>query len=142
MLPLPLQALHQVIDLRRWQGEAKVTPGTGRLSCLIFRLFGCPAATETAPVEATMERVGTAERWARRFGTFTFPSTLRPRGNKMTKRFCLCIFTLRLAVKGGSLIFPVMCGRLGPVRFPRAIPPRSDAVETVADTLTGPRTRV
>ena len=140
-LPKPLQELHNVIDLRRWQGQARVTRGTGRMSRLICWMFRFPAATDTTPVEVTMDRSGSAERWTRRFGPSTFLSTLRARNGKMTERFGPFTFTLGLAVTGESLIFPVTSGRMGPIPLPRAILPRSDAVETVEDTPEGPRAR-
>lgn len=140
-LPEPLQELHQVIDLRRWQGQARVTRGTGLLSRLICWMFCFPAAMDATPVEVTMERCGPTERWTRRFGASTFLSTLRARNGRMTERFGPFTFTLGLEVKGDSLIFPVISGRLGPIPLPRVILPRSDAVETVEETPKDPRAR-
>jgi len=88
-----------------------------------------------------MERCGPTERWTRRFGASTFLSTLRARNGRMTERFGPFTFTLGLEVKGDSLIFPVISGRLGPIPLPRVILPRSDAVETVEETPKDPRAR-
>lgn len=129
-LPAPVQALHQVIDLGRWQGEAQVARGTGRLSRLVCRLFGFPAATAATPVEVTMERRGEAEVWTRRFGSRVFLSVMRARKGQMTERFGPFTFTLGLAVEGDALRFPVVAGRLGPVPLPRRLLPQSVAQET------------
>jgi hypothetical protein len=62
---------------------------------------------------------------------------MRLQRDRMTERFGPFTFTLGLAVDEGRLNFPVLSGKLGPLRLPRAVLPVSAAFE-VAD---GPRAR-
>ncbi len=132
-----IQDLHQLFDLRRWEGEAEITRGKSILARLICRAFGFPPAAPAVPVRVTMERDGKTERWTRDFGGRRFRSVLRLHRGRMTERFGPFTFTLDLAEKDGRLHFPVRTGRIGPLPLPRRLLP----VSTTSERVEGGRLR-
>ena len=126
----PLQDLHQLFDLRRWEGEAAITRGNSILARLICRVFGFPPAAAAVPVRVTMECDGQAERWTRDFGGRRFRSVLRLHRGRMTERFGPFTFTLDLAEQAGRLVFPVRSGRIGPLPLPSGLLPASTTFES------------
>lgn len=133
-LPAPLRDLHTVPASRRWSGTAQVTRGNNPLARVICRLFGFPPAAQDIPVTVTMTRRGDKEIWTRRFGTRIFRSHLRVgRGGFVTERFGPFRFELGLNVAEGALHYPVRRGWFLGLPWPRALLPRSAAVEQVTE---------
>jgi len=86
------------------------------------------------PVTVTMERRGDTERWTRQFGPSRFSSTLRLAGpGAVFERFGPFSFRLRLGADATGLTMPVAAGRFLGLPLPRALLPRSDTREYVAD---------
>ena len=77
----------------------------------------------------TKTRDGDAERWERQFGNHRFRSVLRRTPRGMTERFGPFTFSLGLHVADEALHFPVLEGRVGPLRLPRFALPVSETRE-------------
>ncbi len=133
VLPELVQHAHQVYGPRRLTGRATVARGTSLLSRLIGALFGFPKATDDIAVTVTMTPDGAGEVWERQFGDKVFRSVLRQQDGKMTERFGPFTFVLGLHVRDGTLQFPVLSGRLGPVSLPQFLLPQSIAHEYAED---------
>ncbi len=132
-LPPPVQALHRVMDERRWRGAGRVTRGQGMLARLVAAVMRFPPAAEHVPVQVVMQRLGDSERWTRDFGGRRFHSVLRWQGGVMTERFGALRFAIGLQVRDGALHYPVTAGWAFGIRVPRALLPISAATETGAD---------
>ncbi len=133
-LPAPIQALHDVQYMRRWEGLGRVDRGTGLLSRVICRVVGFPPATDAIAVEVTMTRHGQTETWIRDFGGRSFRSHLRaasPLGaGRITERFGLLTFGIQLTPGPGRLDYPVISGHALGIPIPRPFLPLSEARET------------
>ena len=132
-LPPEVQALHRVMDARRWRGEGAVTRGRGMLARIVAGVMRFPAAVDKVPVEVVMQRVGDSERWTRVFGTRRFHSVLRWRDGVMTERFGALRFAIGLRVQDGVLHYPVVAGWAFGVPIPRALLPISAATEMAGE---------
>lgn len=134
-LPLAVRATHQTIDVSYWRGEASVQRGTGWWSRLLGRIFGFPAAADSVPVEVNKSVTPRGEIWQRRFGTRRFRSRLAAASGGMTEGFGPLTFRLDLRAEDGTLYFPVVSGRLGPLPLPRWLLPVSIAREYAVDGI-------
>ncbi len=132
-LPPEVQALHHVIDERRWRGAGAVTRGQGVLARIVAGVMRFPAATDAVPVEVVMRRQRDCERWTRAFGARRFHSVLRWRNGVMTERFGALRFAIGLRVQDGALHYPVVAGWACGLPIPRALLPISVATEMVQD---------
>jgi Domain of unknown function (DUF4166) len=134
-LPMPLQELHCVIDLRRWSGVSAIDRGTSLLSGLAGLLMRFPPAGSVVPVTVVMERRGGTEVWTRTFGSHSFRSQLScPRqGPGLVERFGVLSFQIMLKVDDGALHYPVARGWCLGVPLPRWMLPVSRTVEAVDD---------
>jgi hypothetical protein len=132
-LPEPLRALHEGLGLRLWRGEARCDGPAGVLAGLVGAVIGFPARSGVAPVEVSIDADGRRSIWRRRIGPARFRSTLsNPRsGGRMTERFGLIAVELGLRREADRLIYDVLGWRLGPVRLPRALAPRTITHEAV-----------
>ncbi|MGL4280022.1 MAG: DUF4166 domain-containing protein, partial [Albidovulum sp.] len=133
-LPAPVRELHTVIDLRRWQGRAEVTRGSGILSRLIGWIMGFPPALSDCAVTVEMERQGAGEIWRRSFAGRRFRSHLTPAGKAgagVIERFGPLAFRIGLRVRDGRLEYPVRAGRVLGVPLPRVLIPVSETAESV-----------
>lgn len=130
-LPEAVRATHDSPAPRVLIGEARVTRGTGLWPRLIAALFRFPAAGEAIPVTVIKWPDGVGgENWERRFAGRVFHSCLAQEKGEMTERFGLFTFTLGLKVEDGSLRFPVVGARMGPLPLPRWALPVSIAQES------------
>jgi len=112
-LPPEVQALHEVLHIRRWQGQARITRGAGFLSRLVCRIVGFPPAGNDVPVTVTMHRKGDAEHWLRDFGGKRFRSVMTWAGDgAVWERFGPFRFEIPFTVQGGKLGYPVRRARL------------------------------
>lgn len=132
-LPAEVQALHQVMDERRWVGQGSVTRGKGWRARIVAGTMRFPPDVMQTPVTVVMQRQGDCERWTRAFGTRRFHSTLRWRGGVMTERFGALRFAIGLRVQDGALHYPVTAGWAFGIPIPRALLPISATVETASD---------
>ncbi len=131
-LPPKVQALHEVLHIRRWQGQARITRGRGMLSRLICRIVGFPPAGDGVPVTVTMHRKGDAEHWLRDFGGKRFRSVMTRAGEgAMWERFGPFRFEIPFTVQDQRLGYPVRRARLFGVPWPKVLTPKSDAFEGV-----------
>ena len=132
-LPEKVREAHDLRDIHRFRGFARITRGTRLLPRAIAWVFRFPQAHEQAPVEVSMRRVGETERWTRVFNGAAFESTLQIRNGLMTERFGWITFRLGLFIRKDALHFPVTGARLGWLPLPAAFLPRSIALETERD---------
>ncbi len=129
-LPPAVQRSHQTIGVHHFKGVSKVIRGRGLWPRIIARVFGFPPAADAVDVTVTKRTTPTGEVWTRVFGGSEFRSDLTARGGKMHERFGPFRFELGLAVRGGTLQFPVNRGWLGPLPLPKILLPTSDATES------------
>ncbi|MEO0916327.1 MAG: DUF4166 domain-containing protein, partial [Pseudomonadota bacterium] len=132
-LPDVVRAGHRVPAPLRMTGQARVTRGVSLWARFLAALFRFPAATDDIAVSVLMTPQGQGETWEREFGDQIFRSNLRIAGAYMTERFGPFTFRLGLHVADDALHFPVLSGRLGPVRLPRFLLPVSVAREFAED---------
>ena len=132
-LPASVRAAHDLRDVHRYHGYARITRGSRLTARLIARLFRFPKAGDNVPVEVNMRRVGEAEEWERIFDGAAFRSTLRIKDGQMTERFGWITFRIGLFIRKDALHFPVTGARLGWLPLPAAFLPRSIALETEQD---------
>ncbi|MFG1370913.1 DUF4166 domain-containing protein [Xanthobacter oligotrophicus] len=131
LLPSPLIDLHEVVDVRRWHGEAEVTHGPGLFARLVRAVMRFPPAGCAIRVAVTMERRGRGEVWVRDFAGRRFGSRLTrdAAGAGICERFGLLSFDIGLAVRDGRLWYPIVSGRLAGVPLPRTLLPTSTSCE-------------
>ncbi len=132
-LPDSVRETHLTVDKSRWQGRCEVQRGRGVWSGLLCALFGFPAAGEDVTVEVTKTATPAGETWDRLIGGRRFRSYLAATDRGMTERFGPFTFLLGLEVQDGALIYPVLAGRMGPVRLPGWLLPKSVAREFEAE---------
>lgn len=136
-LPAPVQALHRVVDARRWQGRAQVERGRTPLSALVCAVMGFPRSGADLPVSVEMRREGAREIWRRRFAGRDFSFEMRlagpPGSGRVSERFGPFRFEIPLACDADGLGFPVARGWLFGVPLPRRLLPVSRTVERAAD---------
>lgn len=136
-LPAPLQLLHRSDGPPVWRGSAEVATG-GALARWLGRLLGFPPAGREVPLTVTIERLmapdGPCEIWTRDFGGSRFSSRLRSDDTGLIhERIGPAEIALKPGREGDSLALPAIAGRIGPLRWPRFLLPRSQARE-YADT--------
>jgi Domain of unknown function (DUF4166)/Saccharopine dehydrogenase NADP binding domain len=137
-LPQALCAFHDADAPPVWSGRADIEQGRGLITKLIGAVVGLPKGGSDIPVTVSVDREvnGTrlTEIWTRNFGGQRFFSVLSATEvNTATERFGPLIFDLGLVVRNGELHFPVTGWRIGPLRLPAFLAPRSEAREFVDD---------
>lgn len=132
-LPEPIRATHLTADVSRWQGQANIRRGTSIWSRLLGWMFGFPAAGKAVPVEVTKTVTARGETWLRRFGNRRFHSHLAATRRGMSESFGPFVFRLGLHVNEGTLHYPVIAGRFGPLPLARWFLPASKAREYIHD---------
>lgn len=134
-LPPQVQDSHDVFDMRRFRGEARVTGGVGPLAWLIGRLMRFPPTIERTPVVVQMERCGASERWTRQFGRYRFESVLSAEAGdppgQVRERFGGLVFRLKVPVDETGLQMPMLGATALGVPLPRWIVPVSQTREYV-----------
>lgn len=132
--PPAMKRLAEVHDIDRFAGVASVERGTGVPSRLIGRIIGFPPATDAVEVEVTKTVTSAGESWTRRFGDRSFVSHLSHRVSEpgiLRERFGPMSFSIRLAVDGERVLWPVERWRYFGIPMPRALRPKSDTVESI-----------
>jgi saccharopine dehydrogenase-like NADP-dependent oxidoreductase len=135
-LPPALRAFHGPDAPPVWSGQAEIEAGQGLAPRLIARVIGLPRSGSDIPVTVSVDRAIEGDRlsetWTRNFGGTRFCSTMScaVRG-QATECFGPIIFDLGLAAQNGRILFPVTGWRIGPLRLPAVLAPRSAAHEAV-----------
>ncbi|MEM9046250.1 MAG: DUF4166 domain-containing protein [Pseudomonadota bacterium] len=130
-LPATLQAFHGKTGARVYRGQADIARGNHPLARLVAWLFGFPPAGQAVPVKVTVTPDGDGEIWARQFGSHHFHSRLTCQGpGIVVERFGPFAFALPIDLTENGLSLPVATGEVMGIPLPKALLPRSDAVET------------
>jgi saccharopine dehydrogenase-like NADP-dependent oxidoreductase len=137
-LPQALRAFHDADAPPVWSGRAEIEQGRGLIARLIGAIVGLPRGGSDIPVTVSVDREVDGSRltetWVRNFGGQRFVSVLSTETKAgATERFGPLTFNLGLAVKDGDIHFPVTGWRIGPLRLPAFVAPRSEAREYVDD---------
>lgn len=128
-LPAAVRESHHTIGTTYLRGTSKVIRGPSLFARIIAFVFRFPKAGEGKLVEVIKTRIPSGETWERRFDGQVFRSYLARTDQNMSERFGPFTFDLDLHEKDGGLFFPVRAGRIGPLPLPKAMLPRSEAVE-------------
>jgi hypothetical protein len=135
-LPQALRAFHDADAPPVWSGRAEIEQGRGLITRLIGAIVGLPRGGSDIPVTVSVDREVDGSRltetWTRNFGGQRFVSVLSTETKAgATERFGPLTFNLGLAVRDGDIHFPVTGWRIGPLRLPAFLAPRSEAREYV-----------
>jgi Domain of unknown function (DUF4166) len=137
-LPQALRAFHDADAPPVWSGRAEIEQGRGLITRLIGAIVGLPKGGSDIPVTVSVDRdvdgSRLTETWTRNFGGQRFVSVLSAtETNTATERFGPLTFNLGLSIRNGELHFPVTGWRIGPLRLPAFLAPRSEAREYADD---------
>jgi hypothetical protein len=131
-LPAAIRAAHRSGPVTRLRGEASVEGASSPISAIFARLFGLPPTTPSTPVRVTMRLDADKEVWTRQFGARRMRSRLRcPRPGIVRESFGPFDFDMEVQVANGVLSMTIIGWRLGPIRLPAVLAPRSTATESV-----------
>ena len=128
-LPSVIQEGHAVNGALCMSGKASVSRGNSLWARVLATAFGFPPASEQVTVTVKMTAQDGGEMWERCFGNKRFWSFLKVKDGVMTERFAPFTFTLGLHVDDAQLHYPVVAGRLGPIKLPTWLLPLSIARE-------------
>jgi hypothetical protein len=132
-LPGAVKAAHRAGPVTRLGGTARIEGAESSIGALVAWLFGFPPSSDDVRVRVVMrlDRDGT-EIWQRDFGGRTFQSRLQPsRRGMAVERFGPFSFDLSVEAAADGLTLRVVGWRLGKIRLPRWLAPKSTAVEHV-----------
>lgn len=129
------KVLHNVHDVARFSGTARVDRGTDWLAQLVAFVFGFPPAAETVPLTVTKTVTAQGELWERDFADQTFRSLLHPSPEPLhvRERFGPFNFEQALIFKRGRMHLDVQRGWFLGVPMPGWALPKSEACEFVED---------
>jgi hypothetical protein len=134
IMPEAVRRGHLVDERLVLEGRASVTGAASLAGRVLARLFGFPQPAADVPVSVEMRVDADGEVWTRNFGGKIFRSRLAPIGGRresVAERFGALTFDLKLTASPAGLDLAIVAGRLGPLRLPRVLTPRSDATERV-----------
>ena len=132
-LPDVVKAAHRAGPVTRLGGTAQIEGAESSIGALVAWLFGFPPSSGNVRVRVVMrlDRDGT-EIWQRDFGGRRFQSRLQPsRRGMAVERFGHFSFDLSVEATAAGLTLHVVGWRLGKLRLPRWLAPKSAAVERV-----------
>jgi len=134
-LPDPVQKIHDRARCFSASGRCDVDEGRNPVARLIAALFRLPRAGRDLPVTVKFLTRGGREIWERRFGGSLMKSDLRRADHPghVIERFGSASFMIRLRRDGARLHYDVVAGRVLGVPLPKALLPRSETTEMVAD---------
>ncbi len=137
-LPGPVKALHDGRVRKRFKGKGRVERSYGLLLNLIAACLRLPRAGENLDIEVSIKRGENQEIWERTFEGRKFSSIVsRAAGTipgRITETFGPLSFDIDLDNRLGRLYYPVGRARIGALRLPRILTPRSDTVEHLTAT--------
>jgi hypothetical protein len=131
-LPPAVRAMHEVFRDGGASGRADVRRGESLVSRLAGAILGFPPAGEHDLHVSFREHAG-CETWTRDFSGRRFSSRLSARRGRLEERFGPLSFAFDLPCSADGLGMRIVSWRLGPLRIPLALAPRSDAREWEAD---------
>ncbi len=130
-LPSAVRAAHRAGPVTRLSGEARVAGASNPLAAFAAWLFGMPPTVERVPVEVTMRLDSEREVWTRRFGARRMQSRLRVIAPGVVREsFGPFDFDMNVTVADRALSMTIISWRIGPIRLPAFLAPRSTATET------------
>jgi uncharacterized protein DUF4166/saccharopine dehydrogenase-like protein len=132
-LPAIVKAAHRAGPVTGLGGTARIEGAESTIGALVARLFGFPPSSDSVRVRVLMrlDRDG-IETWQRDFGGRRFQSRLQPsRRGMVVERFGPFSFDLSVKATDDGLTLRVVGWRLGKLRLPRRLAPKSTAVERV-----------
>lgn len=133
-LPSALRAFHDASGPVVWSGESDVDASGGLVARSIRRVFGFPASGRRIPITVTVDRRGETEIWTRNFAGKRFASRLaREGGNVVSERFGPFRILLGIEAANDEIRMPVVGWRLGPLKLPLALAPKSATREFADD---------
>jgi hypothetical protein len=133
-LPKALRSLHDANGPVVWSGESDIDASGGLVARFIRRLFGFPASGRRVPVAVTIDRGGGKEIWTRNFAGQRFRSRLEAEErNVVSERFGPFRILLGIDAVNGEIEMPVVGWRLGPMKLPLALAPKSATREFTDD---------
>jgi hypothetical protein len=134
-LPLPIRTIHARSQCHSASGRCDVDHGRNPIALLVGALFRLPRAGRDMPLTVKFIARGGAEIWERDFAGRIMRSRLQRARipGEIVERFGPFAFTIRLRWDGTRLHYEMVKGRFLGIRMPRALLPRSDAFECVAD---------
>lgn len=134
-LPDPIRTIHDRARCFSASGQCDIDEGRNPIARLIAALFRLPRAGRDLPVTVKFLTRGGCEIWERRFGDSLMRSVLRraERPGHVVERFGPASFTIHLRRDGARLHYDVVAGRFLGIPLPKALLPRSETSETVAD---------
>ena len=125
-----LKAFHDPASHPVWTGRADIDGGESLLARLIAKLFGFPPSGRDVPVTVTVDRKGGRETWTRNFAGRRFSSQLTSDGDdRVAEQFGPFHIILKIVASQGEVQMPVVGWRLGHLKLPRALAPRSQSLE-------------
>ncbi|MGD9806860.1 MAG: SDR family oxidoreductase [Hyphomicrobiaceae bacterium] len=136
-LPSAVKTFHRIDGACIWAGRASVETAANFVARCVAQGMGFPAPGTDVPVTVVVRREASApgngppiETWTRSFSGHPFASRLdSPAAGCAWESFGALTFRLRLNVQDGKLFFPVSDWRIGSLRLPVSLAPRSDACE-------------
>jgi predicted DCC family thiol-disulfide oxidoreductase YuxK len=133
VMPLAIRRAHEVGDGHLLAGRATVEGAASRPGRMIARLFGFPPTAADVAVTVEMRADHYGEVWTRTIGGKTFRSRLGPLGRQglVAERFGPISFALSFSAGREGLDIRMVGARLGPIRLPGWLTPRSWASERV-----------
>lgn len=132
-LPPAILNLHETPGPSVWRGEARTEGAVTPLARVIAKLFGFPASQDRAEVVVDILADGRQSVWRRRIGGQRFSSVLghARSGGRITERFGPFTFDLVLEASSEALAYRIDGWRIGPLRLPSALAPRTATSESV-----------
>ncbi len=134
-----LTAFHQPSGPTVWNGRADITGGRWFAPKVLAKVFSFPKTGRDIPVTVIVERTTSAdgtpiERWTRKFAGKSMTSVLKA-GSKgvLTERFAPFTFVIPVQADADGLRMPVSGWRIGWLKLPELLAPRSAASEYVDD---------
>lgn len=133
-LPGALRAFHDNDGPAVWIGEADIDASNSIAGRFVRSLFGFPPSGRNVAVTVTVDRRGGDEIWTRDFAGRRFASHLTPEGGRIvSERFGPFKILLGVGAVGGEIEMPVVGWRIGPIKLPLAIAPKSDSREFIGE---------
>ncbi len=134
LLPGALRAFHDQNAPPVWTGKADIDASKSLAARLMRALFGFPPSGHDVSVTVSVDRDREGETWTRNFGGKCFSSRLTYEGgNIISERFGPFRILLGLSARDGEIQMPVVGWRVGRIKLPLFLAPKSETREFVGD---------
>ena len=136
-LPLKVQELHGVNDVRHWKGTADVRRGSGMMAKLICNVIGFPQTAFDVPIAVSFLPKAKGELWTRNFNGRIFSSFQKSGSKKndylLIEKFGIFNIALALVIDADRLFFvPRSWSCLG-IPLPKTLLPTGRSFESEKD---------